>query len=364
SAVDPAGLRRTLAARLPGYLVPDTVMVLDEMPMTGTGKIDRRALPEPVRAATEFRAASTPLERLVAEVFAEVLDLDVVGADDDFFALGGNSLIAVRVVSLIRERSGRSLQIGQLFSDASPAALARTLEIGSGAPDISLGVLTPLRSTGTRAPLFCIHPGGGLAWVYGSLLSQLEPDRPVYGLQDPHIVADEPRLESVEAYADRYVREIVERFPGIAYNLMGWSLGGQIAHAMAVRLRQLGHRVELLALVDATPETGVAQTFEPTRQDIATSVSHILGAWHDLLDLDDLPEIDTLDAFNTLLADRIGATGLLTPHQVHRVLESFSRPHPKTPRPDHRHTHHNTPPPQPPRPHPGYAPPPPAETRH
>ncbi|WP_249218115.1 thioesterase domain-containing protein [Nocardia seriolae] len=197
--------------------------------------------------------------------------------------------------------------------------------------DISLGVLTPLCSTGTRPPLFCVHPGGGLAWVYGSLVAHLDADRPVYGLQDPHIVADETRPESIAAYADRYVRELLDRFPGTTYNLLGWSLGGQIAHAMAVRLQELGHPVGLLAIVDATPEAGVAETPDPTPQDVATAVTRILAGWQHALDLTEIPDIDNLDDFYALLTDRIAATGILTPQQIRRVLDSFSRPLPYTP---------------------------------
>ncbi|WP_183121207.1 amino acid adenylation domain-containing protein [Nocardia seriolae] len=330
-AADPAAIRRTLAERLPGYLVPDVVRVLGELPLTATGKVDRRALPEPDPAPRRFRAPATQLEQLVADIFAEVLEADRVGADDDFFALGGNSLTAVRVVSLIRSRTGRQLQFSQLFSDATPAAVARILERGPGAMDISLGVLTPLCSTGTRPPLFCVHPGGGLAWVYGSLVAHLDADRPVYGLQDPHIVADETRPESIAAYADRYVRELLDRFPGTTYNLLGWSLGGQIAHAMAVRLQELGHPVGLLAIVDATPEAGVAETPDPTPQDVATAVTRILAGWQHALDLTEIPDIDNLDDFYALLTDRIAATGILTPQQIRRVLDSFSRPLPYTP---------------------------------
>ncbi|MFC9999419.1 amino acid adenylation domain-containing protein [Nocardia sp. NPDC127526] len=330
SPVDPVSVRRSMAERVPGFMVPEVVLVLADLPLTTSGKVDRNALPAPVIAPRAFRAPSTPSERLVAGVFAEVLGVPRVGADDDFFELGGNSLSAVQVVSLVRSRTGRQLQYGHLFSDATPASLARTLDSGDQL-NISLGVLTPLRSAGTRPPLFCVHPGGGLAWVYGSLAGNLDPDRPVYGLQDPYIVADESRPETVAAYADRYVREILDRFPGTTYNLLGWSLGGQIAHAMAVRLQELGHPVGLLALVDASPETGPHDAPEPEPKEVAEAVGRILGGWREALGLDDIPAIDNLEEFYALLADRITRAGVLTPRHVERVLESFSNPVPYTP---------------------------------
>ncbi|WP_303627721.1 non-ribosomal peptide synthetase, partial [Nocardia otitidiscaviarum] len=330
--VDPDRVRRELGRRLPGYLVPDTVMALTALPMTASGKVDRRALPEPVLAARTFRAPATATERLVAAVFAEVLGVDRVGADDDFFALGGNSLSAVRVVTLLRSRTGRQLRYGHLFSDASPAALAHALDSGADTMNISLGVLTPLRSTGTRPPLFCVHPGGGLAWVYGALVGHLEPDRPVHGLQDPYIVADEPRLESVGAYADRYVRELLKRFPDTTYHLLGWSLGGQIAHAMAARLQELGHPVGLLALVDAGITTEPVELPEPGPREVAETVGRILGGWREALGLSDIPDIDRVEDFYALVSDRISRAGILTAPQVERVLESFSQPLPYDPR--------------------------------
>ena len=99
-------MRQRVSARLPEYMVPAQIMVLDEFPLTSSGKIDRKALPAPVFAATPFRAPQTQTEKIVAEVFAEVLGLHRVGLDDDFFARGGDSLIATRV-------SARSVGVGQ-----------------------------------------------------------------------------------------------------------------------------------------------------------------------------------------------------------------------------------------------------------
>ena len=102
-----SAVRQWLGARLPEYMVPTQIVVLDEFPLTTSGKIDRKALPAPVFAATSFRAPQTPTEKTVAEVFAEVLGLDRVGLDDDFFALGGDSLIATRVTARLQVGAGQ-----------------------------------------------------------------------------------------------------------------------------------------------------------------------------------------------------------------------------------------------------------------
>jgi hypothetical protein len=93
-------VRQWLSAWLPDYMVPAQIVVLDEFPLTSSGKIDRKALPAPVFAATPFRAPQTPTEKIVAEVFAEVLGLDRAGLDDDFFALGGASIVSIQLVSM------------------------------------------------------------------------------------------------------------------------------------------------------------------------------------------------------------------------------------------------------------------------
>ncbi|WP_157514135.1 non-ribosomal peptide synthetase, partial [Nocardia concava] len=121
--IDPEQVRRYASDRLPAYMVPDLVMVLDELPLTATGKIDRRALPEPVFATRGFRAPSTPVEEIVAGVFAEVLGLDRVGADDDFFALGGDSIVSIQVVSRARAL-GVVFGPRDVFAQRTPARLA------------------------------------------------------------------------------------------------------------------------------------------------------------------------------------------------------------------------------------------------
>ncbi|WP_428833592.1 amino acid adenylation domain-containing protein [Mycolicibacterium porcinum] len=121
-------VRQWLAARLPEYMVPTQIVVLEELPLTSSGKIDRRALPEPVFAAVTFRSPQTPTEKTVAEVFAEVLGLDRVGLDDDFFALGGDSLIAIRVSARLQSALGKDVPVRYLFDTPTVGGLAGCLD--------------------------------------------------------------------------------------------------------------------------------------------------------------------------------------------------------------------------------------------
>ncbi|MBO0855780.1 MAG: amino acid adenylation domain-containing protein, partial [Nocardia sp.] len=126
--LDPDRLRSGIADSVPAYMVPAVVTVLDELPLNASGKLDRKQLPEPVFSAREFRAPSTPVEEIVAEVFGEILGAERIGADDDFFALGGNSLVATRVVARVGAAVGSRVPVRTLFEAPTVASLAAALD--------------------------------------------------------------------------------------------------------------------------------------------------------------------------------------------------------------------------------------------
>ncbi|MEE2032334.1 non-ribosomal peptide synthase/polyketide synthase [Rhodococcus chondri] len=136
--VDPLQIREDVASFLAGYMVPDTVVVLDALPLTANGKLDRKALPEPVFEVKEFRNPQTPIEEIVAGVFAEVLGVDRVGLDDDFFALGGNSLVATQVVSRLGAALDTRIGVRELFEESTVEALASRLESHAGTGRLEL----------------------------------------------------------------------------------------------------------------------------------------------------------------------------------------------------------------------------------
>ncbi|GLZ13198.1 hypothetical protein Acsp04_34330 [Actinomadura sp. NBRC 104425] len=252
---DRGGLRDFLAQRLPDHMVPAAVVTLDELPLTGNGKLDRKALPAPARtgaetaAGTAGRNPATALENLVGEVFAEVLGVPAVRVDDDFFQLGGHSLLAVQLVTRLQEK-GVSVTVRNVFAAPTVAGLINQLSLSSLSD--SLGRLLPIRTEGDRPPFFCVHPGAGLSWCYRPLARFVPDDLPLYGLQAAGLDGGTP-AESVREMAADYIEQIRAVQPTGPYHLLGFSFGGVPVHEIAVQLQAAGETVAALVVMDAYP---------------------------------------------------------------------------------------------------------------
>ncbi|WP_282796934.1 non-ribosomal peptide synthetase [Streptomyces sp. CC224B] len=255
-----AGLRAFVSERLPEYMVPAAFVTLERLPLSPNGKLDHKALPAPqVTAAAAYRAPRTPQEEVLAGLFADVLGIDKVGVDDNFFDLGGHSLRATRLVGRIRTVLMVDVPMRVVFQSPTVAGLAAHLNGGDAATDHTdpFGVVLPLKTGGDKAPVWFIHPGIGLCWSYLGMATQLG-DRPVYGIQARGYDGT-PLPESFEAMVEDYVEQILTVQPEGPYHFVGHSMGGTLSHAVAAELQQRGHDVPLVAVLDAAPSTTFAQ---------------------------------------------------------------------------------------------------------
>ncbi|ALN81390.1 non-ribosomal peptide synthetase [Lysobacter antibioticus] len=238
---DGESIRASLVDRLPSYLIPSQITVVAGLPVTSNGKLDRGALlalAEPAaEAGAQYLAPRTDLERTIVAVWKEVLGIETIGVEDDFFNLGGQSFTALRAVAALRSRTKLNISLGGLLESRTVARLA-SLMTGQRLSN----ALVPLHP-GTGSALFMVHPAGGSVAAYRDLARDL--DRASFGL-----AASEPMPATVEALAQGYVAAVRAAAPG-PYTLSGWSSGAVIALEMAAQLEAAGEQVAQLIVFDA-----------------------------------------------------------------------------------------------------------------
>ncbi|MGW7264884.1 amino acid adenylation domain-containing protein [Streptomyces sp. NPDC054842] len=250
-----------LRARLPDYMVPAAVVPLSQLPLNPAGKIDRGALPAEHMSTVSSGEPRNSHEEKLCSFFSDLLNLERVGINDDFFALGGHSLLATRLSARIRKAFGADMPLRTIIQYPTVAELAALLLIGSVPGDHadSFAVVLPLnRDPGTgKPPVWFVHGGGGLGWAYFTFAPHV-PDRASYALQSRGSNGTDPMAGSVQEMVEDYLAQILKVQPQGPYNLVGWSYGGPIVHALATALERLGHEVGLVAVLDTQPATGTA----------------------------------------------------------------------------------------------------------
>ncbi|PEI92380.1 non-ribosomal peptide synthetase [Bacillus pseudomycoides] len=338
--IDTAEMRQYVGLSLPDYMVPYAFVMISELPLTPNGKLDRKALPAPeFMVSTISRGPRTPKEEILCDLFTEVLNLPRIGIDDGFFDLGGHSLLAVQLMSRIREALGVELSIGSLFAVPTVAGLAEILEMGTS--QSALDVILPLRTSGEELPMFCVHPAGGLSWCYAGLMKSLGSNHPIYGVQARGIAKSEELPKSLDEMAADYLEHIREIQPHGPYRLLGWSLGGNVVHAMATHLQNQGEEVELLVMLDSYPGHFLPNTEAPSEEEALIALLALGGYDPDNMDgkpLDMANAIDILRRDGSALAsleeetilnlketyvNSVGLLGKYVPKQFHGNLVFF-----------------------------------------
>ena len=234
-------------------MVPSKFAVLESLPLSPRGKVDRRALPSinGVKPTKAFAAPEDELELKLIRIWEKVLNVRPVDINDNFFDLGGHSLLAVRLFAMIEKAFGRNLPLATLFQAPTVKALACVVrKEGWPAPWSSLVMIQP---AGERRPLFCVHAAGGNVLEYRDLARLLGPDQPFYGLQAKGLDGKSDLHTTIPEMAAHYINEMREVQPQGPYLLGGRSSGGTIAFEMACQLKAAGEEVALLALLDTYP---------------------------------------------------------------------------------------------------------------
>jgi amino acid adenylation domain-containing protein len=253
-------LQAFLARDLPPYMVPPIFVVLEALPLTANSKVNRAALPAPRRseAATDWIAPRTPTEETLAAIWAEALGMQRIGLHDDFFALGGHSLLGVRVFAEIAKAFGQRLPLALLFQGATIERLARLLEqTPLRGPRTELVSIQPL---GAKAPLLFLPSLVGEITYAHRIVQHIGLDRPVFGIHPRDPVDDRPTHATLEQIAGRYVDDLCALQPNGPFRLAGYSFAGFLAYETARQLVARGRRVDLVAVIDTGPSRNASRT--------------------------------------------------------------------------------------------------------
>ncbi|MBU8897893.1 amino acid adenylation domain-containing protein [Corallococcus sp. M34] len=270
-------LRRFLQGQLPEYMWPSSFLVLPELPLTPSGKVDRKALPapRPRDASLGVRSeARTEMERQLEPLFRELLGLDAVAPDASFFELGGHSLLAIQLIARIRSALGVDVPLNEIFERPTIEGLAQWLTRADRPTALAVRLpdcIVALKPWGSKSPIFCTPPSAGSPAVYVSLARHLSPEQPLYGFQMPGVTDEKPALASIEETAALFVAGMRQVQPQGPYRIAGWSYGGIVACEMARQLEAQGEHVALLALIDgASLDRKAAQDSHDVKEAVST----------------------------------------------------------------------------------------------
>jgi amino acid adenylation domain-containing protein len=297
-------IRIALAESLPHYMVPARILFVRSLPLTENGKVDRKALPDPASVVApaessgrdDYVAPRNEIEQKLASILGSLLNVPRVGIHDDFFDLGGHSLMAIRVINKIRDTLGADLPLAALLQAPTVAELAEFVKVEKWRPSWKL--LVPLRAEGSRPPLILFHAHGGNVLEYQRFANLLDADQPVYAFQARGLDGDIAHKASLQDMANAYLQELQRFQPRGPYYLGGFCLGGLLALDVAQQLSAAGHQVALLVII---------QSIVPTAMEFRPEVGPLERWWHKVSKRADL-ERARLASGHSRLRDRVHHT--------------------------------------------------------
>jgi thioesterase domain-containing protein/acyl carrier protein len=260
--------RTELIDYFPFYMVPNEFIILTEFTLTDNGKIDRSKLAKaPTNAENKLRPARiSELEKKVIKIWSSSLKVNNIGLDDDFFMMGGHSMIAAQVMQKLEKETGIRLPLTALFEAPTVKKLSHLIDQKGN--NSSWKSLVSIKPGGDRRPLYIVHGAGLNVLIFHSLAMNLDPDQPVFGLQARGLNGIDEPFDNMERIAAYYIAEILDQNPNGPYNLAGYSFGGVVAFEMAKQLKAMGKSINMLAIFDTSvdilpkPKSWTLKTFK------------------------------------------------------------------------------------------------------
>ncbi|MHC5594454.1 MAG: alpha/beta fold hydrolase, partial [Nostoc sp.] len=245
-------LRSFLKSKLPEYMVPSAIVILESLPLTPNGKVDRRALPLPFNpsGSDTFVFPRNTVELLLVQIWSKVLKVDNVGVKDNFFDLGGHSLLAPYLMAQIKQEFGKDIPLAILFQHPTIEDLASIVQKDTDASGWSS--LVAIQPTGSNPPFFCLPGAGGFPFYLYNLARCLGSDQPFYSFQSQGGDGELSAISQVEDIAAHYIQAMQAVQPQGPYFLAGHSFGGKVVFEMAQQLVSQGEVVALVVILDTT----------------------------------------------------------------------------------------------------------------
>lgn len=314
--LSPRDLRRGLSGALPDYMIPAAYAVVPEFPLTPSGKVDRKALAAVSPAQREDPNTSGParddVELQLCDLWCDVLDRHNVGVFENFFELGGDSFLGVRLIAGLRRLFGLDLTLADLFAAPTVATLAELVRCGRG--DGNRSSVVRLQAGSGREPLYAFHPLPGTVIRYANLARALGSDQPVWGVQARGLHPGETPHTSIGAMVDDYLAALDGVHPGGPWHLIGYSMGGVLAVEAARRLAAAGEEVGLVGLLDTNSRIDIDED-----TDYATRILIRFGLRLADVDVESLLALDPEARTRRLLALGVAAGTLPADYDVARL---------------------------------------------
>lgn len=282
-------LKPWMTERLPQFMVPSAFVTLDAFPLTPNGKVDRRVLPSPTSnhpnngtQVESDRAPANALEAKLLPVWEQVLGISGIGRHDNFFDLGGNSLLGIRLLAAIEKAIDQRVPVAVIFQGQTIATMAETLRTDD--VDASLRAVA-VQANGSQPPLFFIPGVNGNVIGYEELARDLGNDQPLYGLRSVGLEGEAEPLTNIPAIAEQFVTDIRKIQPEGPYHLIGFCIGGLVAYEIAQQLTAQDEAVDVLGLIDTWPPEMIESSGSTSRlsQKIAYVKNGLSRHWQALL---------------------------------------------------------------------------------